>query len=65
MVRCFETPLFSLLSGEDMEELPRSSVLLEETVRGRLIDAHLNVPAIVITAKLINVRGWYSNAYDA
>ena len=67
MVRCFETPLFSLLSGEGMEELLRSSVLvLEETDRARLVYVHLNIPVnIVIMAKLINARGLYSNAYDA
>ena len=52
MVRCFETPLFSLLSGEEMEELRRSPVLiLEETDRVRLMYVHLDTPAIVITAK--------------
>ena len=58
MVRCFETPLFSLLSVDEMEELRRSPALvLEETDRARLMDVHLNIPAIVITAKFINVRG--------
>ena len=52
MVRCFETPLFSFLSGEEMEELCRSSALiLEGTDRARLTVAHLDTPAIVITAK--------------